>query len=75
MRDYLSGHGLATETIKADDEAPNVVGQVDGDSSGRHVVFNAHMDTMEAGDESAWSVPVFKLSKAEVRLYGLGMGI
>ena len=28
VRDYLSGHGLATETIKADDEAPNVVGQV-----------------------------------------------
>lgn len=74
VRGYLSGHGLATETVKADDEAPNVVGQVDGHSSGRHVVFNAHMDTMEAGDESAWSVPVFKLSKAEGRLYGLGMG-
>lgn len=74
VRAYLSGHGLATETVKADDEAPNVVGQVEGDTSGRHVVFNAHMDTMEAGDESAWSVPVFKLSKAEGRLYGLGMG-
>ncbi len=65
---------LATEIVKADDEALNVVSQVDGHSSGRHVVFNAHMDTMEAGDESAWSVPVFKLSKAEGRLYGLGMG-
>ena len=74
VRGYLSGHGLVTETVKADDEAPNVVSQVDGHSSGRHVVFNAHMDTMEAGDESAWSVPVFKLSKAEGRLYGLGMG-
>ena len=74
VRAYLSDHGLATETVKADDEAPNVVGQVDGGSSGRHVVFNAHMDTMEAGDESAWSVPVFELSKAEGRLYGLGMG-
>jgi succinyl-diaminopimelate desuccinylase len=71
---YLSGHGLATETVKADDDAPNVVGQVDGDSSGRHVVFNAHMDTMEAGDGSDWSVPIFELSKAEGRLYGLGMG-
>ena len=51
VRGYLSGHGLVTETVKADDEAPNVVSQVDGHSSGRHVVFNAHMDTMEAGDE------------------------
>ncbi len=74
VRDYLSGHGLETETVKADDEAPNLVGQVGGGSFGRHVVFNAHMDTMEAGDESTWSVPVFQLSKAEGRLYGLGMG-
>ena len=74
VRDYLSGHGVAMETVKADDEAPNLVGEVDGNAPGRHVVFNAHMDTMEAGDESSWSVPVFKLSKSEGRLYGLGMG-
>ena len=29
---------------------------------------------MEAGDESAWSVPILTLSKADGRLYGLGMG-
>jgi succinyl-diaminopimelate desuccinylase len=74
VRAYLSGQGLKAEVIKADDEAPNVVGQVVGNAAGRHVVFNAHMDTMEAGDESAWSVPVFTLSKAQGRLYGLGMG-
>ena len=74
VQDYFSSHGLATQIVKADDEAPNLVGRVEGGSSGRHVVFNAHMDTMEAGDESAWSVPVFKLSRAAGRLYGLGMG-
>ncbi len=74
VRDYLSSHGLETETVKTDDEAPNVFVHVDGGSSGRHLVFNAHMDTMEAGDKSAWSVPVFRLSKADGRLYGLGMG-
>jgi succinyl-diaminopimelate desuccinylase len=74
VRAYLSGQGLPAEIIKADDEALNVVGQVVGKAPGRHVVFNAHMDTMEAGDESAWSVPIFTLSKAQGRLYGLGMG-
>jgi succinyl-diaminopimelate desuccinylase len=74
VRAYLSGEGLPVEVIKADDEAPNVVGEVVGTAPGRHVVFNAHMDTMEAADESAWSVPVFTLSKAQGRLYGLGMG-
>ena len=74
VRRYLAEHGMATEIIKADDEAPNVVGQVDGCSPRRHVVFNAHMDTMEAGDESAWSVPTLTLSNVDGRLYGLGMG-
>jgi succinyl-diaminopimelate desuccinylase len=74
VQDYLSGHGLAVETIKADDEAPNVVGEIEGAARGRHVVLNAHMDTMEAGDKSAWSVPIFELSRADGRLYGLGMG-
>ena len=30
VRAYLSGHGVATETITADDEAPNVIGRIEG---------------------------------------------
>src|SRR5258708_23258328 len=74
VRAYLSGHGVATETITADDEAPNVIGRIEGGAGGRHVVFNAHMDTMEAGDEAAWTVPIAGLSRRDGRLYGLGMG-
>jgi len=74
VRSYLSGHGIATETITADDEAPNVIGHVEGGAGGRHVVFNAHMDTMEAGDEAAWTVPITHLTRRDSRLYGLGMG-
>ena len=74
VRAYLSGHGIATETIAADDEAPNVVGCIDGSAGGRHIVFNAHMDTMEAGDETAWTVPILRLTRRDGRLYGLGMG-
>jgi len=65
--------------VQADDEAPNVVAKITGAkiagaTSGRHVVFNAHMDTMEAGDESAWSLPVMRVTRRDGRLYGLGMG-
>ena len=74
VRGYLSSHGIAHETVKADDEAPNVVACIQGGAGGRHVVFNAHMDTMEAGDESAWSVPIMRLTRRDGRLYGLGMG-
>src|SRR6516165_1000137 len=74
VRDYFAGKGIATETVQADDEAPNVIARMTGAGSGRHVVFNAHMDTMEAGDENAWSVPVMRLTRRDGRLYGLGMG-
>jgi succinyl-diaminopimelate desuccinylase len=71
---YLSGHGITAEKIAADDEAPNIIGRVEGGAGGRHVVFNAHMDTMEASDEAAWTVPVTRLTRRDGRLYGLGMG-
>jgi len=74
VRAYLSGHGIAAETIAADDEAPNVVGRIDGSAGGRHIVFNAHMDTVEAGDEAAWTVPILRLTRRHGHLYGLGMG-
>jgi succinyl-diaminopimelate desuccinylase len=74
VRAYLSDHGIGIETITADDEAPNVVGRIDGSTGGRHIVFNAHMDTMEAGDEAAWTVPILRLTRRDGRLYGLGMG-
>jgi succinyl-diaminopimelate desuccinylase len=74
VRAYLSGYGIATEMVTADDEAPNIVGCVEAGAGGRHVVFNAHMDTMEAGDEVAWTVPITRLSRRDGRLYGLGMG-
>jgi succinyl-diaminopimelate desuccinylase len=74
VRAFFSSHGIATETVTADDEAPNLVAQIDAGTSGRHVVFNAHMDTMEASDASAWTVPIMQLTRRDKRLYGLGMG-
>ncbi len=74
VRSYLAHQQVATQVVAADDEAPNVIGQIDAGGSGQHVVFNAHMDTMEAGDETAWTVPVMSLTRRNDRLYGLGMG-
>lgn len=74
VRAFLASHQVATETLSADSEAPNVVAEIEAGAGGRHVVFNAHMDTMEAGDEAAWSVPILQLTRRDGRLYGLGMG-
>ena len=74
VRDYLTANDVAWETVTTGDEAPNLVGTVEGAGAGPHVVFNAHMDTMEASDLSAWTVPPMSLTRRAGRLYGLGMG-
>ena len=71
---WLRDHGAPAEIVAHDDEAPNVVSRVAGGLPGRHVVFNAHMDTMPVGDEALWSVPPLRLTRRDGRAYGLGMG-
>jgi succinyl-diaminopimelate desuccinylase len=74
VRGFLENAGISSDTVAIDLTAPNVVGSVVGRGAGRHVVFNAHMDTMEPGREADWSVPIFELTRKDGRLYGLGMG-
>ncbi|MDW7554604.1 M20 family peptidase (plasmid) [Azospirillum brasilense] len=71
---YLVGQALEPEYVSIDPEAPNVVATVKGALPGPHGIFNAHMDTMQPGDENAWTVPILSLTRKHARLYGLGMG-
>lgn len=71
---WLDKEGVPVDIVKADDDAPNVVSTIAGAKPGRHVVFNAHMDTMEAGDESQWTDPPLRFVRRDGRAYGLGMG-
>lgn len=71
---FLTAQGLPARTVAADDEAPNIVCTLSADRPGAHVVFNAHMDTMLAGDLASWTVPTLALTRKDGRLYGLGMG-
>lgn len=71
---FLAAAGLDHELVHQDPSMPSVVAQAAGTGSGRHLVLNVHLDTMEPGDESLWSVPRFSLTRRDGRLYGLGMG-
>src|SRR4051794_25655221 len=58
---WLKDHGASVEVVQQDDEAPNVISRVEGARAGPHVVFNAHMDTMESGDPALWTTPPLSL--------------
>ncbi len=71
---YLRGRGVTPELVAADPSMPSVLADVRGASAGPHLVLNVHLDTMEPGDESLWTVPRHELTRRDGRLYGLGMG-
>lgn len=70
----LGGRGLPSRLERVDPLMPSVLAEVDSGRPGPHVVLNVHLDTMPPGDESRWSVPVFRLTRSGGRLFGLGMG-
>ena len=71
--DWLRAQGLPPRIIAAHPDKPNIVVQIDN-GPGRHLVFNAHLDTVPPGDVAAWSVPLHDLTLRDGRLYGLGTG-
>lgn len=70
----LTELGLAPRLERQAETMPSVLAELDSGRPGRHLVLNVHLDTMPPGEESAWSVPIWELSRRDGRLYGLGMG-
>jgi acetylornithine deacetylase len=51
---------------------PNVVGVLRTDGGGRSLILNGHIDTVEIGDEDAWTVPPLGATVSDGRLFGRG---
>lgn len=51
---------------------PNVVGVWSGAGSGRSLILNGHIDTVEIGAEDAWTYPPLGAEVVDGRLYGRG---
>lgn len=71
---FLSDRGIDCRLEADVSTMPSVLATVDSGRPGPVLVLNVHLDTMPPGDESAWSVPPFELTRTAGRLYGLGMG-
>lgn len=74
LQSLLRDRGLDSERAAIEEGVANLHLTLRGGAPGKHVVFNAHMDTMQTGDEAAWSGPRLDLRRKDGRLYGPGMG-
>ncbi|HUG15558.1 MAG TPA: ArgE/DapE family deacylase [Thermomicrobiales bacterium] len=61
---------VGVQTVFAD--RPNVAGRRQGIGAGRSILLNAHIDTVETGDPTTWSVDPLGGDVREGRLYGRG---
>jgi succinyl-diaminopimelate desuccinylase len=70
----LTDRGIGSHQERLVQTMPSVIAELDSGRPGPHLVLNVHLDTMPPGDESAWTQPVWELTRTDGRLYGLGMG-
>ena len=67
IKQHLTDYGLKTEKI-----AGNLVCHVQGVDPSKSLIFNAHVDTVPAGNENLWEHGPFSGRVVGDRVYGLG---
>ena len=71
--DKLRAEGFDVSFVTEDETKPNMVAELKrGD--GPTLLFNAHLDVVPTGQESAWSHPPFAADVADGKVYGRGAG-
>lgn len=70
----LAEAGFTTQVVGPDPERVNLVAILGGDSARPRLAFNAHVDVVPTGEESAWTHPPFGGELVDGRVYGRGAG-
>jgi succinyl-diaminopimelate desuccinylase len=76
--ELLEEYGVEYEVIAPQEEMPNIVAQFDGEQGdpeeGNHLVYNGHLDTFPARDESEWDRDPFSGAIEDGKVHGRGAG-
>jgi len=70
LKEKLEGYGMKTELQYVADGRPNVYGVMNWGKQGRRLNYNAHTDTVPAGED--WITDPFKAVVKDGHLYGRG---
>ncbi|MCA9881732.1 MAG: M20/M25/M40 family metallo-hydrolase [Anaerolineae bacterium] len=71
IADFAGSKGLLTEVAGSSEARPNVIAHThpDGETG---LLLIGHLDTVAAGDKSAWTYPPFSATLADGKLFGRG---
>jgi succinyl-diaminopimelate desuccinylase len=72
VADYLRKAGFETKTEEAAPGRPNVWAIWEGDSTGKTLLFEAHMDVVTEGSAQEWDHPPFGAQRDGGCIYGRG---
>ena len=72
-RETLESAGFACRTVECNDLKPNLIAEL-GSPNGPALCFNAHLDIVPTGEESAWTHPPFGAEIKDGKIYGRGAG-
>ena len=70
IKENLESYGMETELNYVADGRPNIHGVLKGSKPGKRLDYNAHTDTVPAGDD--WTTDPFKATIKDGKLYGRG---
>ena len=71
IQEFLANRGVVCERLTHVTGKPNIVAQIGNSASGRHLIFNGHLDTIDPGEESEWSIPIFELLEQNGKLFDI----
>ncbi len=70
IQEKLASYGMETQLQYVTDNRPNIYGILEGSGPGKRLNYNAHTDTVPAGDD--WDTEPFKAVVKNGKLYGRG---
>lgn len=72
VAEFLKDEGVPYRIVAPQEDMPNILGTFEGDSAGRHLVLNGHIDVFPAGDEAEWRHPPWSGKVVDGRVWGRG---
>lgn len=72
LKSYLEEHHIFSRIIAGEVSKPNLLAVTEGKISGRHLVFNGHLDVFPVVDKTAWDDPPFSGALHGDKIFGRG---